>query len=269
MKTVSTSWAAQKAGWSLLKGLRTRPIDLGRVSLIRAKTPDYLQHASSLEQLLPELGLNDEGMSEFPSALQPYCGTGLLVWQFPCQFAPYLARLATLGVTSYLELGIRHGGSFVATVEVLNRCSPLDYAVGVDIIPCVSMAGYHALNPRASFQCVNTQGPEFAALLAKLETVDLVFIDSHHEADQCRREFQTLARHANMIAFHDITNRGCPGIGEVWREIAASGDWHCESFTRQYNDTGPYMGIGLAIKPSRLTKGGRASQRGIMTKDNI
>lgn len=259
MKTVSNSWTTQQAGWRLLKGLRTRAIELDRISLIRAQTPDFLQDAGNLEQLLPELGLNDEGLDEFPAHLRRYCGAGLLVWQFPCQFAPYLARLATLGVRSYLELGIRHGGSFVATVEILDRCSPLDYAVGVDIIPCVSMAAYHALNPRATFQCVNTQGAEFAALMAKLETVDLVFIDSHHEADQCRREFQTLATRANMIAFHDISNRGCPGIGEVWHEIAASGDWHCESFTRQYDDSGPYMGIGLAIKPSRLTSYGNTA----------
>lgn len=254
MKTIADSWATQKAGWSLLKGLRTRAIDLDRVALIRAQTPDFLQHARQLEALLPKLGLNDEGLSEFPPALHPDCGTGLLVWQFPCQFAPYLARLATLGVKSYLELGIRHGGSFVATVEILDRCSPLDYAVGVDVIPCVSMAAYTALNPRARFECINTQGPAFAELMGELDVVDLVFIDSHHEVEQCRHEFQTLAPHANMIAFHDIRNRGCPGIGEVWREIEASGAWHCETFTQQYDDSGPYMGIGLAIKPSRLVR---------------
>ena len=254
MNTVSASWAAQKAGWSLLKGLQTRAIALDRVSLIRAQTPDFLRHAGNLEVLLPKLGLNDEGMNEFPSALHPFCGTGLLVWQFPCQFAPYLARLATLGVYSYLELGIRHGGSFVATVEVLDRCSPLDFAVGVDIIPCVSMPAYTALNPRARFACLNTQGSALAELMNELNVVDLVFIDSHHEAEQCRHEFQALAPHANMIAFHDISNRGCPGIGEVWREIEASGAWHCETFTQQYDDSGPYMGIGLAIKPSRLTQ---------------
>ncbi len=254
MKNASKSWAAQKAGWSLLKGLRTRAIDLDRIALIRAQTPDFLQHAGQLEEFLPTLGLNDEGVSEFPSALHPFCGTGLLVWQFPCQFAPYLARLAALSVSSYLELGIRHGGSFVATVEVLDRCSPLDYALGVDIIPCVSMPAYTALNPRARFACLNTQGPAFAELMGELDVVDLVFIDSHHEAEQCRHEFQTLAAHANMIALHDISNRGCPGIGEVWREIEASGQWHCETFTQQYDDSGPYMGIGLAIKPSRLVQ---------------
>jgi hypothetical protein len=253
MTYVSKSWATQKAGWSLLKGLRTRAIDLDRVSLIRSQTPEFLRNVANLEPLLPKLGLNDEGLHEFPLALHPHCGTGLLVWQFPCQFAPYLARLATLGVTSYLELGIRHGGSFIATVEVLDRCSPLAYAVAVDILPCVSMPAYIAGNPRVRFECINTQGPEFAAMMIKLDTVDLVFVDSHHEAQHCRREFHTLAAHANMIAFHDISNRGCPGIGEVWREIEASGEWHCESFTRQYDDTGPYMGIGLAIKPSRLT----------------
>ena len=262
MKTVATSWAAQRAGWGLLKGLRTRAIDLDRVALIRAQTPELLQHPCSMEKLLPRLGLNDEGVDEFPAHLQPYCGTGLLVWQFPCQFAPYLARLATLGIKSYLELGIRHGGSFVTTVEVLDQCSPLDFAVGVDVIPCLSMADYSAMNSRATFQCVNTQGSAFAALMEELGTVDLVFIDSHHEADQCRSEFEALAMHANMIAFHDITNRGCPGIGKVWRKIEASGDWHCESFTEQYRDTGPFMGIGLAIKPERVTNFGGARHIG-------
>lgn len=266
MNIVANSWAAQKAGWSLLKGLRTRAIDLDRLSLIRAQTPEFLQHAGNVEQLLPRLGLNDEGVSEFPSVLHPYCGEGLLVWQFPCQFGPYLARLASLGVKSYLELGIRHGGSFVATVEILDRCSPLEYAMGVDIIDCVSMAAYNALNTRATFQCVNTQGHAFAALMRELNTVDLVFIDSHHQADQCRREFQSLSTHANMIALHDISNRGCPGIGEVWREIEASGDWHCESFTEQYDNTGPYMGIGLAIRPCRLTSDSGARRRSDIAK---
>lgn len=261
MKADSIYWAAQKASWSKLKGLQTRALNLDRVSLIRQQSLDVLQHASQLERLLPQLGLNDEGVDEFPAVLHPHCGAGLLVWQFPCQFAPYLARLATLGVKSYLELGIRHGGSFVATVEVLDRFSPLDFAVGVDIIPCASMAAYTAINSRSTFQCVNTQSSAFSALLEAIAPVDLVFIDSHHQADQCRREFQTLATHANMIALHDITNRGCPGIGEVWREIETSGDWHCETFTQQYDDTGPFMGIGLAIKPGRLTNSGVARQR--------
>lgn len=49
-----------------------------------------------------------------------------------------------LNVQSYLELGVRHGGSFVATVEILRRMSALNTAIAVDIIACPAMDDYTA-----------------------------------------------------------------------------------------------------------------------------
>ena len=236
----------------MLSGLHPAPIDLGRIALIRECAPSYLSRPENLERLLPQLGLNDEGQDEFPPELRPYCGQGLRVWQFPAQFARYLAQIVALGVRSYVELGIRHGGSFVTTVEVLERFRRLDYAVAVDIIPCPAMAQYAAINPRVEFACINTQAPEFAALLARLHAIDLIFIDSHHEEDQCRREVAAVLECAGMVALHDISNVGCPGIGKVWQEIKASGDFACFEYTDQYSGLGPYMGIGLAVKKERL-----------------
>lgn len=252
MTTPSASWNAQAGGWRLLKGLRPRPLDLARIQLLRNAPADQLLDSAALEALLPRLGLNDEGLAEFPTHLHASCGEGLRIWQYPSQFSRYLARLASLGVRSYLELGIRHGGSFVATVEVLERFRPLDFAVGVDIISCPSMADYHALNPRSEFACVNTQSSEFQALLERLAPIDLVFIDSHHEEAQCRREFEMLSASANMVALHDISNKGCPGIATVWREIRATAGWTGFEFTEQYDGLGPFMGIGLAVRNSRL-----------------
>lgn len=252
MDATTTGWKAQASGWRTLKGLRPRPLDLRRISLIRDAAPDDLRRSDWLEGLLPQLGLNDEGLDEFPSHLQASCGGGLRIWQYPTQFSKYLAQLATLKVRSYLELGIRHGGSFVATVEVLERFRQLDFAVGVDIIACESMTAYRALNPRSEFACVNTQSAEFTLLLQRLAPIDLVFIDSHHEENQCRREFAALRQYANMIALHDISNKGCPGIATVWNEIRSDDEWHCLEFTDQYDGLGPYMGIGLAVKKTRL-----------------
>src|SRR4029077_13792201 len=110
-----------------------------RISLIREKSTEYLSQAGNLETLLLELGLNDEGLNEFPASLHPFCGQGLRVWQYPGQFSKYLEQLSKLRVRSYLEIGIRHGGSFVTTVEFLDRFSPLEFAVAVDVIPCPSM----------------------------------------------------------------------------------------------------------------------------------
>src|SRR5262245_61592944 len=116
----SSAWNAQKSGWRTLRGLRPAAIDLECLSLIRQKPPEYFTRADNLEALLLELGLNDEGMDEFPPALHPYCGRGLRIWQYPSQFSKYLAHLCGLQIRSYVELGIRHGGSFATTVEVLN-----------------------------------------------------------------------------------------------------------------------------------------------------
>jgi hypothetical protein len=236
----------------MLRGLHPEPIDLGRIALIRDQEPSYLSRAENLELLLPQLGLNDEGLYEFPPELHPFCGQGLRVWQYPSQFAGYLAQIVSLGVRSYVELGIRHGGSFVTTVEVLERFRRLDYAVAVDIIPCPAMAQYAAINPRIEFACMNTQGAGFAALLARLHSIDLIFIDSQHEEEQCRREVAAVRDCASMLALHDISNVGCPGIGKVWQEIKASGDFACFEYMDQYAGMGPYMGIGLAVRKERL-----------------
>jgi hypothetical protein len=250
------AWDARKKSWTLLNGLRPSPLDLDRVALIRGIAPEELLRLGVLEALMLELGLNDEGLGEFPAPLHPHCGAGLRVWQYPIQFAPYLRRVAGLGVRSYLEIGIRHGGSYVLTVEALNRIRALDWAVGVDIIPCPSMDDYTALNPRSQFAGLNSQSPAFAALRDRLAPIDLVFIDSHHEEAQCRREVAALRPVANMIALHDVSNAGCPGVRTVWEELKATGEYDCAEFTEQYEDItrermGPFMGIGLAVRKSR------------------
>jgi hypothetical protein len=249
-----TNQNRQENTWKLLKSLHPQPIDLSRVELIRKANVEFLAQPDNLIDLLPSLGLNDEGIDEFPKALHDDCGHGLRIWQYPIQFAPYIAFLATLKVRSYLELGIRHGGSYIATVELLERFHALEFAIGVDIIPCPAMTTYQSINPRSRFVCINSQSPEFLTLIENLPSLDLVFIDSHHEENQCRREFAMLSQVAQMVALHDIFNIGCVGIATVWQEIKALPDWTCFEFTDQYSGLDSFMGIGLAVKNSRLAE---------------
>lgn len=243
---------AQVRGWRTLRTLRPVPIDLARIALIREFPAPDLARAEVLEDLLRRLGLNDESLGEFPAELHQFCGQGLRVWQYPTQFAKYLADLVALGVRSYVEIGVRHGGSFVATVEVLERFRPLDFAVAVDVIPCPAMNEYAVLNPRIEFACLNSRSTEFAVLLTRLRSIDLVFIDSHHDEEHCRREVGAIRPYAEMIALHDICNVGCPGVGKVWQEIRASSEFECREYMDQYEGMGPYMGIGLAVRRDRL-----------------
>jgi cephalosporin hydroxylase len=240
----------QRRRWAGLKGLRPSPIDLQRVALVRARSSDELSQATSVEQLIIELGLNDEHLNELPLELHGYCG-GLRVWQYPTQFSKYLVQLSRLGVRSYLEIGVRHGGSFVATVEYLKRFQPLEFAVGVDIVDCPSLLDYQAQDERVQFWCLDSKGAEFASRLEALGTVDLAFIDSHHDEAQCRTEVSRLAPHANLMAFHDILHVDYPAIGRIWRELTRSPSYRCFEYVDQYGGLGPFMGIGLAVKTSR------------------
>lgn len=248
----ATSWKRQKGLWAELKALHASSIDLDRVALLRDASREALATPGFVEQLLLQLGLNDEAIAEFPHELQPWCGQGLRIWQYPKQFGKYLVQLSQLAIRSYVEIGIRHGGSFVATTEYLERFHPLDYAIGVDIIPCPSMASYEAQNPKAAFWCANVRSPDFIARLEGLGAIDLVFIDSHHEEEQCRTELDILRERASMIAFHDIANIGCPGIQRVWQDLSRSTEYACFEYVEQYGDLGPFMGIGLAIRKERL-----------------
>jgi hypothetical protein len=254
VKDSLTSWQQQKKAWKLLKGLNSKEIDLSVVDLIRRKKASDLLDPVQMEALLLQLGFNDEGLDEFPEQLHAICGQGLRIWQYPIQFVPYLIKLCELKVTSYLEIGIRHGGSYVATTEILQRFQPLQFSVGVDIIPCKSMSDYKALNSISRFLCVNSRGEEFKAHVQALSPIDLVFIDSHHEEEQCRLEFLELKDHANMIAFHDIANKNCPGVATIWQEILLLEEYQCFEFTAQYPNLGPFMGIGLAVKKQRLSQ---------------
>ena len=114
------------------------------------------------------------------------------------------------------------------------------------------MAEYKTLNNISSFLCVNSRSDEFKSQIRELAPIDLVFIDSHHEEEQCRLEFIELKEYSNMIAFHDISNKHCPGVAAVWREVLALEEYQCFEFTEQYQGLGPFMGIGLAVKKQRL-----------------
>jgi Methyltransferase domain len=244
--------------WKKLRQLSPQPLDLARVELLRRSRLAELADPAELERLLCALGLNDEGIEEFPAELHPCCGQGLRIWQYPRQFSRYLCDLAGLAVRSYMEVGVRHGGTFVATVEYLERFSPLAQAIAVDIIPCPAVAEYaRRFNPRAEFLRVNTQSEDFARALARHGEIDLVLIDACHEEAQCRRDFETVRDKANLIALHDVVNPSYPGVGRVWREIQTLPEFACREYTEQYAGAGaPSMGIGLAVRRDRLTHGG-------------
>jgi hypothetical protein len=255
MNRLAAKFELQRKSWGKLKQLRPSPIDLTRVDLIRAASPAALRDPERLEELILALGLNDDGLDDFPPALRPHCGHGLRIWQYPREFARYLAELLRLGVRSYVELGVRHGGTFVATVECLARCGTVTSALAVDIMDCPSMAEYQRLEPAARFLRLNTQSAAFERALDEHGPFDAALIDANHDEEECRHELGLLRDRCAMLAFHDIANTDFPAIGRVWAEVTRLAGYRCLEYVSGYPERHTPMGIGLAVREDAWTGG--------------
>jgi hypothetical protein len=237
----------------------TKPIDLGLLRLLRETSLSALTDEHFLEEkLLPQLGLNDEGLAQLPDELFPFCGRGLRIWQYPSQFGPYLALLGRLALRSYLEIGVRHGGTFVCTVEYLSRFQLLRAAVAVDLGPCASFQRYAKTNPACRFLQMDSHGAAFREFLERGEPFDLVLIDGDHSEAGCWEDFALVRGKAGVIAFHDIVSDAVPGVGAVWRKVqqTCAKEYEFFEFTAQYPSVARrtsqrFLGIGVAV-PKRL-----------------
>jgi hypothetical protein len=114
--------------WKKLKRLHPVSIDLTKIDLIREQSLELLSDPDEVKSLILELGLTDDSAEEFPVSIKANCGRGLHIMQYPIQFNRYLIDLSKLKINSYLEVGVRHGGTFVTTVEYLNKFHPLNFA---------------------------------------------------------------------------------------------------------------------------------------------
>ena len=229
-------------------------IDL--INLIRNKDLGYLSNPELLEhELLLQLGLSDAGLEEFPEELYPFCGKGLLSWQYPNQFSKYLVKLSKYKIESYLEIGVKDGGTFIITVEYLNRFHELHNVVGVDICSSPACIIYEEFNPKARFLQIDSQSDQFRDYIAESPRFDLVLIDGLHEESSCRHDFETIKDKANIIVLHDMASDVCPGVVKVWQDIRAgySDVYNFYTYTDQYGSVGDrtgksYLGIGMAVR---------------------
>src|ERR1700681_3431308 len=98
--------------WSDVVAGEVQPLETGDVDsaiqmLRTASLRDLRNEAFLREEFLLTLGLNGEFLHEFPSQLYPWCGRGILSWQYPIQFANYLTYLSGKDIKSYVEIGCR------------------------------------------------------------------------------------------------------------------------------------------------------------------
>ena len=236
-------------------------LDVGPLEILRSADIEALREPKRLEaEILPRLGLNDEILEEFPQELYAYCGKGLRHWQYPNQFAPYLATLSGLGVESYMEIGVRHGGTFLITVEYLSRFRRLRKAIATDVVDSPFIRRQLRRRRGMRFVLADSQQPEFRRFVEREGPFDLVLIDAAHFERTAQHDLESVRPHANVVVMHDIVSQACPGVGAVWNRFrdGHAADWEFLEFTSQYPDVlarqgGAYLGIGVAVRRRRLT----------------
>jgi cephalosporin hydroxylase len=233
------------------------PIRLRNLKRITGAPPETLRDTQTLEWLIGELGLNDHYPQFMPAALQAQLGRGLRISQYPVQFAPYLAFLADRRISSYVEIGVQHGGTFATTVTYLRTTgSPVTCAVGVDVFRSYGTAKFAQRTPGVSFFRGDSRSEEFRLIAQTVMAGGLVLIDGDHSEEGCRADF-ALAEQlgATMIALHDIVDVECPGVRAVWRDIRDryTNRFTFHEFAAQYPDVEAstatqHLGIGIAIR---------------------
>jgi hypothetical protein len=239
-----------------------RELDVAPLEILRTADLEALRDPVRLEhEILPALGLNDEILDEFPRELYPHCGKGLRHWQYPNQFGPYLAALSQQPISSYLEVGVRHGGTFLITVEYLSRFAPLRKAIATDVVDSPWLRGQLRARPGMRLVLADSQLPQFPRFLGREGPFDLALVDAAHYEWTAQHDLDSVRPHANIVVLHDIVSQACPGVGAVWRRFRDehAADWEFLEFTDQYDDVlerqgGPYLGIGVAIRRRRLGK---------------
>lgn len=246
----------KQIGSDELSAILIKKLDLSIVEFIRELSIDKLRNVDFCEKLLLKLGLNDELLDEFPQALYQFAGKGLFSWQYPNQFSKLLVELSKYPIGSYLEIGVRHGGTFVIICEYLKKVSPhFKKAVALDLLRSDSISKYSKSSSiDIDYFIWNSQSDMFRRYVDSTE-FDLVYIDGDHSLEGCRNDFNLLRDKSKMIIFHDIASVFCPGVCATWQHFKSLYKSHYDfiEFIDQYDEvykrTGKsYLGIGLAVK---------------------
>jgi cephalosporin hydroxylase len=170
--------------------------------------------------------------------------------------ARYLAGLAAKNIKSYMELGVRHGGTFILTVEYLSRFGNLESAVAVDLVETTNLRSYSSTTPNVTY-IIDSSASERVKQAIESRKWDLVLIDGDHSFLGCLYNYIAVRNNARLVVLHDIVNDSCPGVQSVWQLACNVLPDHlitvyADQYLEVYNRTGRhYLGIGR-IDFSRL-----------------
>jgi hypothetical protein len=213
------------------------------------------------QRFIPELGLNDEILSEQPPEFSAHFGTGIYLWQYPNQLAALLVHLARTqpASTRYMEIGSRWGGTFLLMSLWLSRVSSrrFEQATALDVIeapPLIqSLTDLEAeLGFKVVYLRMDSHDERVESYVANSRP-DTVLIDGEHSVQAALHDHMLFEAVSDRIIHHDIASDALPHLAFFYESIATLGAdrWSSKVFDHQYESvTGSFLGIGLLERKS-------------------
>lgn len=203
-----------------------------------------------IENLILELGLNNESIFEQPRELSQHFGKGLRIWQYPNQLAKFAQVLMNIKVDSYMEIGCRYGGTFIFVTELLAKNNPNLKSYACDIMPEYETLKHYRNHFNFTYLHMNSFSQDFKNMCNTIKP-EFAFIDGDHGYAGVKNDYQIFENleETKYLVFHDITNDTCPDVARVWKEVKDTNRFDMLEFTDQYDSVrGTFLGIGLAIR---------------------
>jgi hypothetical protein len=230
-----------------------------RQSLTEIVNFDFVNASQKeIEDILPTFGMNNEYISEIPPMFSKYMGWGIKFWQYPNQLSKLLCHLKGKKINSYLEIGVRYGGTFVLINELLKRYNNYVESHCVDIIPPSEILHtyqhefvrdrfyYHQTPSHSSTFFDTLTGVDQMPIGRTTKKIDLVFIDGCHTYPCVKHDYVTaLILGAKYIIFHDISNRNSESTRLIWNEVKKNHKKTYEFIDQYEGMDANYLGIGF------------------------
>ena len=201
--------------------------------------------------LIPNLGLNDEVLNEQPAELAKFFGKGLHLWQYPSQLARYLVWISHNAKTikNYTEIGCRWGGTFILINEWLKKIgAPLEFSLAIDPIePTPFIKRYIELCETPVVYIQNYSTSEEVGGYLKTIRPEMIFIDGDHSMRGVMFDHLLVREAAKIIVHHDVNSQSCPDTSLFWSYIQlAETGFNNYTFADQYDSVdGTFLGIGV------------------------
>jgi cephalosporin hydroxylase len=205
-----------------------------------------------VESFIRNMGINGEKPHELPEHLQDDMG-GIRAWVMPNQTSKYISWLCRNGpFDSYIEIGSRHGGTFMLTCEALvaNNMENID-AIACDIICQPFELSVYMKNRGFRYYHGSSLDETFLQLISSRRW-GLCLIDGSHKYEDVMTDFNNIIGRADVIVMHDIVSDACPGVVKAWNHVKSMGLGLYHEFTEQYFSDKRYMGIG--VLDTRISK---------------